>query len=545
MCFLKILLLGAILSTNIYTDAKKYVLTNNRTLNQQINLNGTYNITIKRPFDLQGDTLRLPVGAKIVFKRNGKISNGHVVFNTNSFSHKRNQKAFSGCSFSGNLENEKLCISMFGVTADGKTDDAPIINQVLSVIDGGNCHLFFDCDGDYGISSVKQRSTVMVGSNTEITFTGKGFLKLLRTSKMGAVLSLKDYAHDVVINNIQIDGGGEGVIVGNSGQNGIGARLFNGFRVNGGVIRNCNKGRETKIDGIMTAGDGGKGIQIESADCRNGVFDGIYIVNCHAAISCHRNFDKQGGINVVFSNITGENCEQFAIIHQTNGEDTTGEEQNVLIKNFVSKNCGFVDGVFVFSRTRYLTVENGVVEGDVNVPAIFRGRIAKSVVRNVEISQPCNALIDLNPSTYGLDQRASFGNYFNLDITSSFDYLMYSDVTKRVPYRSMTESLVSAKCNNAPRVAVYSNEVNSSGMLNIKLQLPDNRFFEGQSVMFDKNFGARHERLAGKSSTMPRTEGSTTLHPRGLTIKDKGFTYWNTDSSALEIWDGTKWVYAR
>ena len=282
-------------------------------------------------------------------------------------------------------------------------------------------------------------------------------------------------------------------------------------------------------------------IQIESADCKGGKFDKIKIENCHAAISCRRDFLKKGGIDVAFSNIYADNCEQFAIIHQANGEDTTGDEQQVAIKNFVAKNCGYIDGVFIFSRTRYLTIENGLVEGNVKTPAIFRGRIAKSVINNVSISQPCISVINLNPSNYGEDQRESSYNYFNLSVNTKYDYLILSDTEKKVPYRSMTKSLISATCNENPQKSVYSNEVNSSGMLNIKLKLPENRFFEGPTTVFDCEYGARYDRLNSTIKSGLKTEGTERLRPTNMTAKDKGFAYWNVESSLLEVWDGNQW----
>ena len=534
-------LLYILLQFDVAIGASIVRLRPNLPISMQLHSKENTTYIISSPLSLGNDTLMLPPNSTLLFVKNGRLKDGYIRFNKTKIKGNYTEKFFENCLFSGDLYNKKLRISMFGVKADGKTDDGPVINSVLSLIDGKFCELIFDCDGDYGISSYNNKCTLMVGSNTTITFTGKGFLKLLVTSKLGAVLSLKESAHDVVINNIQIDGGGEKVIVGNSGQNGIGAGHFKNFTVNGGTIRNCFKGKDVYINGALMYGDGGKGIQIESADCKVGKFDKIKIENCHAALSCRRDFLKKEGIDVAFSNIYANNCEQFAIIHQANGEDTTGEEQKVAIKNFVAKNCGYTDGVFIFSRTRYLTIENGRVEGNVKTPAIFRGRIAKSVINNVSISQPCISVVNLNPSTYGEDQRESSYNYFNLSVNTNYDYLILSDTEKKVPYRSMTKSLISATCNENPQKSVYSNEVNSSGMLNIKLKLPENRFFEGPTTVFDCEYGARYDRLNSTIRTELKTEGTKRLRPRNLTAKEIGFAYWNTDASTLEVWDGNQW----
>lgn len=523
-------------------SAKKIHITDNKPFASQFNTKEGTTFIVSKVIDLKKETIILPSNSILLFKKNGQLKNGKVCFNKTHLKWRKNKSLFRDCSFEGVLANNKLYISLFGVEADGKSDDGPLINEVFSIIDGVGCELIFDCDDDYGISSPQRRTTVMVGSNTTVTFKGKGFLKLRSTSKLGAVLSLKDNAHDVIINNVQIDGGGEKVIVGNSGQNGVGAGHFSNFCIKGGIIRNCHKGRDETINGEFLPGDGGKGIQIESALCQGGVFEGVKIENCHAAISCHRNFQQKGGINVQFLNIFGESCEQFAIIHQTNGEDMTGTEQRVVIKNFIARNCGNIDGVFIFSRTRFLTVENGVVEGSVKVPAIFRGRIGKSVIKDVEISQPCSSVIDLNPSTYGKDQRESSLDYFDLRIKGSYDYLITSDTQRKVPYRALTRSLISAECAENPGKAIYRNEVNSSGMLNIKVELPENYGFEGESVAFDRTYGAQYKRLKKGKVLLNKTVGETKFRPRYLTIKDTGFSFWNTESSSLDIWDGKEWV---
>lgn len=476
-------------------SAKRIHITDNRPIASQFVAKVGTTFIVSKVIDLNKETIILPSNSILLFKKNGLLKNGSVQFNKTQLKWRRNKSLFKDCSLEGKLSNNKLFISQFGVVADGKSDDGPLINEVFSIIDGIGCELIFDCDGDYGVSSPQRRTTIMVGSNTVVTFKGKGFLKLCSTSKLGAVLSLENNAHDVIINNVQIDGGGEKVIVGNSGQNGVGAGYFSNFWINGGIIRNCHKGRDVSINGEFLPGDGGKGIQIESAACQGGVFDGAKIENCHAAISCHRNFQLKGGIDVQFLNILGENCEQFAIVHQTNGEDSTGTEQRVVIKNFIARNCGNIDGVFIFSRTRFLTVDNGVVEGSIKAPAIFRGRIGKSVIKDVKISQPCSSVIDLNPSIYGNDQRESTGNYFDLKLESDFDYLVSTDTQKKVPYRAMTESWISVKSKLNPQKTVLTNEVNSGGSLNMKLVLPEGRGFEGKVSEFEKKYQGDFNKL--------------------------------------------------
>lgn len=522
--------------------ARRVYIDDNKSIAPQFEQKRKTTFVVFSVLNIEGSTISLPPKSTLLFSKNGKIVNGDVRFDETRIVLKSATQVFEQCSFNGCLRKGKYYISSFGVKADGKSDDAPLINSVLSLIDGKGSELIFDCDGDYGISSNDHRNTILVGSNTTVTFTGKGFLRLLSTSKLGAVLSLKKNAHDVVINNIQIDGGSDNVIVGNSGQNGVGAGKFSSFHINGGTIRNCSKGRDVTIEGKNLLGDGGKGIQIESYDCRDGFFEGIRVENCHVAISCHRNFQYEGGINVVFSNIYGKNCEQFAIIHQTNGEDRTGYEQNVLIKDFVSDNCGSADGVFIFSRARFMTIENGDIIGTKKTPAIFRGRMAKSTVRDIRVLQPCTSVIDLNPSKYGQDQRETTNNYYDLQLEGAYDYLISTDTRKIIPYRALSKSLVSVKCRENPREALYSNEVSSSGTFNLSITFLDGRIFEGNTAEYEKKYSAKIERLKEGLNLTSKTKGRKSDRPSQLTVKDKGYAFWNTTESELEIWDGDKWI---
>lgn len=359
-------------------------------------------------------------------------------------------------------------ISDLDIPKDSKTDVSCEINDLLAKVSGKNFVIEFDCDYDYAIGTKDRFATIYVGSNTTIRFTGKGYLKLQSPSENGSVVLISG-CKNVVIDNVQIDGGGQEVILGNSGQNGIGISNSTNIRIKGGIIKNCAKGKDVCIGDKCLLGDGGKGIQVENYGVNACVIEGVTILNCNKAISCHRDMSQRGAINVVFRNIVAKGCNQFAIIHQTNGEDRKGNEQKVIIEKFMVENCGNEDGVFIFSRTRYLMVRNGIVKGTERVPAIFRGRASHTTLSNITVDQPCLSVVDLNPSAYGCDERETRDNKYGLTILSSYDYLISSDTDRRFPNREMLNSVMVCKTKERPRVAVYTDQVVNSGSDVIKL----------------------------------------------------------------------------
>lgn len=416
--------------------------------------------TIKKKIDLGGKRLIIPKNSKLVFKRKGAICNGCVHFNNTEIKYFSKRARFSNCTFDGILCNKDLHISVMGANADGEHDDAPLISQVFDCIKDQGTHLFFNCNGDYLIGSEhsKSRPAVYVRSNTIVEFTGKGFMRLGCKSKVGAVL-IAGGADNVIFINPLIDGGGVDVIEFDHGEDGlaIGGGGKN-IRVYGGEIRNCAKGGDETIDGKAIVGDGGKGIQIEPYGLTDCVIDGTIIVNCNKAISCYRDLRYPQPIQVVFNNIHAIDCDQFAFIRQVYGFSSKFEEQDVTISNCLIENCGKEDGVFIFGVTRFVRVENCKVVGNVKIPSVFRGRAAKSVFDNITIEQPCESIIDLNPSPYGPYRDEAYQNYYNLCLKSQYDYLLTSDYNREDTNFNLYSSIINVEASNRPNRDWYKGQ---------------------------------------------------------------------------------------
>ena len=445
-----------LVACNVFAQ-KAVTIKNNLPITEQFTQeNCTY--TIKKKIDLGGKKLVVPSNSILVFKRKGAICNGSVQFNNTEIKYSTKKGRFSNCSLEGAIRNKELHISVMGVYADGIHDDAPIISQVFDCIEDQGTHLYFNCNGDYLIGSEhsKSRPVVYVRSKTTIEFTGKGYMRLGCKSKVGAVL-IAGGADDVVIINPLIDGGGKDVIEYDHGEDGlaIGGGGKN-IRVYGGVIRNCAKGGDETIDGKAIVGDGGKGIQIEPYGLANCVIDGTTIINCNKAISCYRDLRHPQPIQVVFNNIHAIDCDQFAFIRQVYGFSSKIEEQDVTISNCTIEDCGKEDGVFIFGVTRFVRVENCKVVGNVKVPAIFRGRAAKSVFNNIIIEQPCESIIDLNPSPYGPYRDEAYQNYYQLNVKTKYDYILTSDYNREDTNFNLYRSIINVETKNKPNSGLYT-----------------------------------------------------------------------------------------
>lgn len=429
---------------------------------------------IKEYVSLGGKKLIIPDNSIIIFKKKGTISEGTICFNNSVIKYSGRKARFIDCSFEGTLRNKELHISVMGVYADGRHDDAPLISQVFECIKDQGTHIYFNCNSDYLIGSEKSKSrpAVYVRSNTTVEFTGKGFLRLGCKSKIGAVLLLGG-ADNVTIINPLIDGGGKLVINKDHGEDGL--ALGGGgknIRVYGGIIKNCAKGNDIITDDKYLIGDGGKGIQIEPYGLIDCVIDGTTIINCNKAISCYRDLRYTQPIQVTFNNIHAINCNQFAIVRQVYGSSSKVEEQDVTISNCKIDNCGNEDGVFIFGLTRFLRVENCKVVGSIRVPSIFRGRISKSVFNNIVINQPCESIINLDPSPYGPPKEESFQNYFSLKIKSPFDYFLVSNFNHRNINFNLYRSVINVNSAKKPVLSMFSGD----GISPDKFTINNNRF---------------------------------------------------------------------
>ena len=106
-------------------SAKKIHITDNKPFASQFNTKEGTTFIVSKVIDLKKGTIILPSNSILLFKKNGQLKNGKVCFNKTHLKWRKNKSLFRDCSFEGVLANNKLYISLFGVEADGKSDDGP------------------------------------------------------------------------------------------------------------------------------------------------------------------------------------------------------------------------------------------------------------------------------------------------------------------------------------------------------------------------------------------------------------------------------------
>jgi len=126
--------------------------------------NTTY--TVKRSLDLRGQSLRIPVGSKLVFK-GGSIANGSIVFNSNVI---KGEPRFINCNYDGKICIKEIDDRDFTSSEDTKTLIFLVSNAISN---GAKCDLYRDykiCMQNVGSTGLINFSHIKSGA--EITFHG-------------------------------------------------------------------------------------------------------------------------------------------------------------------------------------------------------------------------------------------------------------------------------------------------------------------------------------------------------------------------------------
>lgn len=330
--------------------------------------------------------------------------------------------------------SQTINILELGAKGDNIQDNTQIIQKALNIAEkrGGGTVLIPTAKGSYNISE-----TLFIGSNTKVIF-GDSFIKLSNYTSIGTVLANKKGATNIEIINPMIDG--NNISSGGTGENGISFGDGGTCHVIGGIIKNCRSG-------TIAHKLGGKGFQVEDKNVKLFKVERTKIFNCTFALSSQYNLKENtilnSSINVVYDNITAENCDSFLLLQQVDGLNEVANRHNVTISNFKVINCGKEDGIFIFSRARGAKIFNGDINGDFTTTAIIRGRHSDMLFNNINITQPIQNIIDLRPSFHGNASTKSENNKYNIKVLSDYVYLVFSSADDQYSFRELFNSKVS------------------------------------------------------------------------------------------------------
>lgn len=482
---------------------------------------------IRYDFDFNEKTITIPENCVLNFQ-GGSFKNGIIIFNNTKLD--GNNQYFNDCSFRGTLATQHLYISKFGIKKDVNFDASYLIQEILDCIDNKNCTIDFDLDYDYNIGSATHDVTILIPNNVTIDWSGSGFFVLKKYSRLGAAVVIE--SQNVTINNIKIDGGGDSIIVGGSGQNGIGIGHSSNVFIDRGIIKNCHRG----ISGDDYLGDGGKAIQIEPTDVSNCIIQNLYISNCHRALSVLKS-TPNGIIQVIFNNITAKDCEQFMSTETTNLSNNDAVQ--VSLSNFIAENCGSLDGVFTFSNSVNVNITNGKIIGDRLTESIFRGRRSKCNITNIDIFQPCDSVINLIPHTYGVSEVQSQNNNIKCNLYNTYTYIFKTDTHS---YNAEDLGFIEIFSNIIPTDSVVVGSYFNSSLI-IKLNFASQKYYFGTGVGLIANNYHYAKNLPTNNILFydERHLGTTEESPSKESMY-KGFLYYNTTLRRLTIFNGSGWV---
>ncbi|ROM84105.1 hypothetical protein BK655_12185 [Pseudomonas brassicacearum] len=264
-------------------------------------------------------------------------------------------------------------------------DDFPVLQATLNAISlAGGGELIFDTATDVLVSD-----TVLVKSNTTVTFTGAGFLKATQSTSLGGVLCAYSGAGgqlttNVRFNNPRIDGNNLGYPGGLiAGENGIAGTQVVNVRVRGGHIKNCRRGTSSSM------GAGGKGCQFENG-VSDVVIDGVYIEDCTIGFETG-GVEDLPGVNrdapaIIYRNMQVHRCERIMTFNQQlSGTPSDPDVVSCLVDGVQAFNCGreipagteLDFGAIVFdrysnARVRNVVLCNNAAYGPIN--SVVRGR---------------------------------------------------------------------------------------------------------------------------------------------------------------------------
>ena len=319
-CFIILLAIVSpvIAGANYFVDAHNYFPSTNKTY------------VIREVVDLGGDTITIPDGCAIRFRRNGQIRNGRLIGSNTSIKAKRNQKRiFQNLILDGSWRVNKIYSKWFDFE-DGK-ENTRQIKGVFAMCSPNVDNEVFISAGTYWLAnteaSSKSPAIILIPSNT-IVHSDATFAILPGNQEQSFMFNFWG------VSNCMWEGG---VIQGDllthttdDGQQGYGLAIRGAQDI---TIRNVEC-RECWGDGINLQYGGAKGhnenIIIENVKCDRNRRQGISI---------------EDGINVLVRNSTFSNTGQDRGHSPMKGIDIEPWYEQAIIRDVKIENCKLIDNV--------------------------------------------------------------------------------------------------------------------------------------------------------------------------------------------------------
>lgn len=342
---------------------------------------------------------------------------------------------------------------------------------------------------------------------------------------------------NIEVRNIKVDN--SNIYAGGSGYNGLNIAPMSFGLTNtnvkfyGGIVKNCASGF-----GNTGAGDGGKGIQIESTNSANIVVDGVTFDTCFMAMSTQRNLaEVQPYKGILYNNITAKECFILFLARQTNAaQSQTGLEHAVVLSNFYARNCGRFEGVFQFSRASNIKIANGIVVNEATYPTcpLIRGNHANTTFDNIAWYGGSTPVIDTDVGTYIPDAaQAVKNNRYNLDIWGTPTWVAFG--TNGAPNVSLNGCVGNVTLRNAPTSGFFSYAMRNG---NSQFQLVSNTgpFGQSKAVMVDT---ATNFDTSGNPNNFAAFDAGITQCVKGIRFDSASISAYN---DVLDFYEQGSWT---
>lgn len=418
-----------LLSQNAYGAEAYYskTLKKNQSFARQVQRAHTI-YEIRHDFDLRGETVQMPADCILKFE-GGHVRNGVVVFD-NTIIESVNSEVFDGISVSGTIANHEVHLSWWRLAYDRNTNDAILINQIITSID--NCVFYYDLLGDIYVGTDKtdgrsEETVAFLNKKNLVVIQPTEYYTILRgRSTTGSVVRCNENKY-ISIDGLKVDGGH--ISYGKSGENGIGVVGNEKVLIQNCLIRNCYSNCfASNANGTLTKnsypewGSGGKGIQIEGgtvstqATIRNNC-----IRECYIGISNNAS-DQE---NIIMDGNYIDSCYMSLILLRLGG---TGKRMNVNISNtIIANNTGDV-GAICMGNVANVNMTNTQVKGEGKLKSVLRGCFSYCNIQMI-VNQECENLIDAALYRDNPEGKEALHNYVRIIADKSCDYIINTSNT--------------------------------------------------------------------------------------------------------------------
>lgn len=328
-CFVLI----ALLLTSIELDAKKITLPRNKIDGKCVLKQSMFNkkadeYVVRHRYNLSGETIKIPEGARLVFKGSGSVTNGTLIGQRSSLKVNSKKTVFYDIAISGLWNVEEIFSNWFdfGEIADDNTRNF----QNLCILTDDDCHgVIHISEGDYPVELTSDNiSCLKPNSNTEIVLDGNIMLQ---------PNALKEYNIIDITKKTNVIISGNGSVVGDVdkhigryGEWGMGLNITSSkdITIKDIHIKNCWGDCIYLGQSKIASDEYSENVRIEHVTCEAGRRQGLSLI---------------AGKNIQIKNSRFINTGKIKYTAPGRGIDIEPNDNKTVVQNILIEDCSFSD----------------------------------------------------------------------------------------------------------------------------------------------------------------------------------------------------------